>query len=207
MNLSPKVPALLLLSLFFVVACAPATTKISETARAKISKIAILPVTASVDAVVEEGNQVDIGVMVLTKLLDERFGDNSAFVIISEPEARNLPTIAVLNANPVRAAREIGEKTASDAILYLQVERYSEREGVDLGMISPASVSFAMQLFAAETGNKLCSGRFEETQQSLFENMLGFSKAMRRGFKWVSAHRLAEDGLREKIAECPYLEP
>ena len=45
------------------------------------------------------------------------------------------------------------------------------------------------------------SARYEETQVSLIENLFTARKFADRGGKWVTASRLASDGIEEKLTE------
>ncbi|BCL61137.1 hypothetical protein DGMP_18300 [Desulfomarina profundi] len=62
-----------------------------------------------------------------------------------------------------------------------------------------------MVLRHVKTGAVLWSADFKETQESLLSNILSFNKAQSRGFKWISVEELLEQGIRERLAQCPYL--
>ena len=55
------------------------------------------------------------------------------------------------------------------------------------------------------SGQVLCRGRFDETQESVMENLFNFSSARKRGFTWVTAEEMLREGLQNKLSECPYL--
>ncbi len=62
-----------------------------------------------------------------------------------------------------------------------------------------------MRLVEVKTKAVLWSADFDETQESLMSNILAFNKAQSRGFKWVSVENLVRQGIKERIADCPYL--
>lgn len=87
-----------------------------------------------------------------------------------------------------------------DFLLVPQLTRWVERVGSDMGVDSPASV--AMDFYLIDVKNERFSRtRYEETQVSLFENLLTAQKFSDRGGKWVTANRIAADGIEEKLLE------
>ena len=51
----------------------------------------------------------------------------------------------------------------------------------------------------------LWTADFRETQESLLDNILTYNKAQSRGFKWVTVEQLVEQGVKDRLATCPYL--
>jgi len=66
-------------------------------------------------------------------------------------------------------------------------------------------VDFSMVLRDTTDGKLLWYADVREKQQSFLENIFSFGKAKKRGFKWISVEQLLEQGIKEKLAECPYL--
>jgi hypothetical protein len=99
----------------------------------------------------------------------------------------------------------LGRVLHCDAVLQTTVFRYRQREGGEYAAESPASASFQMRLVEVKTKAVLWSADFDETQESLMSNILAFNKAQSRGFKWVSVETMVRQGIKERIAECPYL--
>lgn len=108
-------------------------------------------------------------------------------------------------ADTVDVIDHLGRVLHSDAVLQTTVFRYRQREGGEYAVESPASASFQMRLVEVKTRAVLWSADFDETQESLLSNILDFNKAQGRGFKWVSVENLVRQGIKERIAECPYL--
>ena len=58
---------------------------------------------------------------------------------------------------------------------------------------------------AVKSSRTICSGFFDETQKSLFENLLSFKGAMQRKFQWITAEELAREGLEKSFGQCSQL--
>jgi len=87
-----------------------------------------------------------------------------------------------------------------DYLLVPQVTYWREREGSDAGVTTPASVALEFYLINVKQ-ERMTRARYEETQQSLMENLLNAKKFASRGGKWVTAQRLASDGIDVKLTE------
>ncbi|UCD72191.1 MAG: hypothetical protein JSW70_04125 [Syntrophobacterales bacterium] len=77
------------------------------------------------------------------------------------------------------------------------VWRYEERIGGAMGAFSPASVAFVVYPIDVPSGKMLWRAKFDETQRSLFENVLDSWAFLKKGAKWLSADELARYGVRE----------
>lgn len=94
----------------------------------------------------------------------------------------------------------VGKCTQADYLLVPQLTRWTERVGSDTGIESPASV--AMDFYLIDVQNeRFRRVRYDETQVSLFENFLTAQRFADRGGKWVTASRIAKDGIEEKLWE------
>jgi hypothetical protein len=77
------------------------------------------------------------------------------------------------------------------------VYRFQERQGGNFAVDKPASIGFHLHLFDQNGVVKVFE--FDETQQPLFDNILKLGTFLRRGMKWVTASRLAEEGIEKGI--------
>jgi hypothetical protein len=102
-----------------------------------------------------------------------------------------------------RLIREIGRSVEADAVLIGTIYRFRQRVGGSLGIDSPASVAFAMKLIRVADGRVIWRKPFDETQQSLDQNLLKVGKFFTRGGKWITAEELASEGLKEMMATLP----
>ena len=62
-----------------------------------------------------------------------------------------------------------------------------------------------MNLYDTRTKAVIWVADFNETQESLMDNLLSFGKAQSRGFKWITVEELVSQGIRERLADLPYL--
>lgn len=99
-----------------------------------------------------------------------------------------------------KALADRGRRHGADGVLVGFVYRYKERVGKGYGVESPASVAFDMHLIRVADGRTIWSAHFDETQQSLGDNLFKLGSFLSRGGRWVTAEELAKSGL-EKILE------
>jgi hypothetical protein len=93
-----------------------------------------------------------------------------------------------------------GRRHDADGVLVGFVYRYKERVGKAYGIESPASVAFDIHLIRVVDGRIIWTAHFDETQQSLGDNLFQLGSFLSRGGRWVTAEELAKSGL-EKILE------
>ena len=77
--------------------------------------------------------------------------------------------------------------------------RYRERVGSEIGVKSPASVAFTLDLIDVQRGDVIWSSRFDETQKGLSDNILALGDIRERGIRWLTAEQLAQDGVRKMV--------
>jgi hypothetical protein len=120
--------------------------------------------------------------------------------IIADSEVREA-SHTVASTDQGTRLRRIGELVYADAVITGRVLRYRERVGGDIGVQSPASVAFVLDLIDVQRGDIIWSGRFDETQKSLTENIFALGDARARGFKWLTAEQLTQDGVRKVVQQ------
>ena len=118
--------------------------------------------------------------------------------IISESELKEVSD-SIPQTNDMARLRKIGELVYADAVITGRVLRYRERIGGDIGVQSPASVAFTLELIDVQRGDVIWSTRFDETQKGLSENILSLGDIRERGLRWLTAEQLAQDGVRKTI--------
>lgn len=94
-----------------------------------------------------------------------------------------------------------GKKLNVDAVITGVISEYREREGSNLGVESPASVAFSVQVIDTEDGETLWETYFTETQQPLLQNLFEIDKFFKRGGKWITVDELAKEGARKTVSE------
>jgi hypothetical protein len=95
----------------------------------------------------------------------------------------------------------VGRCLDVDWLLVPQVTAWHEREGSDVSVRRPASVTLWLHLVDVRGESFGARYKFEETQQSLTENFLKAGKFIERGGKWVSAGELAREGVAAGLKE------
>lgn len=133
---------------------------------------------------------------VLAKILK---GNPKARLISSDELEKNVM------GNLGTTIEEAGKATSCDAVMVTTLKKYSQRQGTTYAVDEPASASFDIRLYAVKGKNVLWAADFSETQQTLLSNIFSFGKAQSRGFQWITVEELVEEGLSERLAECPYL--
>lgn len=147
--------------------------------------------------------QLEAGVKIFTSVLEKELSWSDMMTFLSEAQQESL--IGDFTGSELKRAQHIASQLGQDAVLITTLNRFIEREGQSRSVNQPASVAFTYRLIHTESGKLLCMGVFDETQQTLFSNIFSFSKAKKRGFKWISAEELIREGVDEKFAECSYL--
>ena len=146
--------------------------------------------------------QREAGSTIINSLLSDYFRDYRDVRFISQTELEGLQPTQPGQA--LYLAREAGQQLHYDAVLVTEVERYQTRTGSAYAVDTPASVTFSLKLLAIASGQIIWSADFDQTQQPLFENILG-SRSTGSGFRWLTAAELAKAGLTKKLNSCPYL--
>jgi len=106
-------------------------------------------------------------------------------------------------STPLNMAQKLGNELGVDYVVVGNVWRFRERVGSSMGVSEPASVAFALYLVSVKEGEAVWQGRFNETQQSLSENVLKAPEFFKRGARWLKARVLARYGIDELLREFP----
>ncbi len=172
-----------------------------------LSCIGVLPVSIQVDEAGTDqqvnGKELQDGALVMDNLLQKEFMARDDVRFISPAQMNGLPKDDT--ENPLSTARKAADFLSCNGILQVTLHRYRQRVGGKYTASVPASVAFSYRLIDVNSKTVLCSGRFDETQQSVMANLYTFNSARKRGFTWITAEELAREGLEEKFHQCPYL--
>lgn len=191
----------LLLALILLTSCATHLPPAEEPAP-KANRIAVLPVAlvssnGSGQPALHNGNRLKEGAVVFNQLLANFFKGTTSVIMINESQQEALA--ADLTGDRTLLARSIARQRGADAVLICTLYRFVEREGGSYAIDQPASVSFEFRLVATDSGLTLCSGSFDETQKPLSDDLFNFKDAAHRGFKWITAQDLLQEGIQEKF--------
>ena len=178
-----------------------------QEAQIKVPCIIVLPVETAVNKDVSmsypDAAVLESGAEFMDSVLAEVLVGRKNVRVISERQLTSL--IPRDSASQLTLIRNIGSELKCGAVLVTSLFDYQQRQGGSYGAESPASAAFTMKLVNTRDGRVIWQSMFKETQQSLMSNLLSFSKAESRGFKWITVENLVRQGLVEKIEECPYL--
>jgi len=139
----------------------------------------------------------------LTGLLYQKMTEFPQLDVVPLKEVEKVMEGGNFKKEPIASARKTGEAFGVDGVVLGWVFRYEERIGNAIWVERPASVSFVIHLVGVEEGSMLWSGRFQETQQPLSENVLKLGSFLRRGGVWLKAKSLASVGMDEALVSFP----
>ena len=178
----------------------------NDTLPSQVRSIVVLPVEVAADTEIvssQTNKQLQNGRETLTQILVDYSADNTKIRLLSFEEVESFKP--GYSANQSDQAQFVGKALKAEAVMLWELQRYSERNGGDYAVQSPASLAFTYRLVHTESGQTLCAGSFDETQQSVSENLLSLKTIASRGFKWITAADLAREGVSKKLSACTYL--
>lgn len=106
-------------------------------------------------------------------------------------------TIANLDEN----ALKLGHEVSADGVIYGTLERYKERVGMDYSAASPASVTFSLKFVDLKSQQIVWTAKFAKSQAALSENIFDLANFVQRSARWVRAHEIAQEGVKEAVAD------
>ncbi|MBI9075992.1 MAG: hypothetical protein JEZ02_11315 [Desulfatibacillum sp.] len=134
-------------------------------------------------------------------------GEQTTFVPVPFEDAQGALAEVMNSRNTGILSRdmvcEVGRKLGVDGVIAGHVYRFRDRVGKSFSVDSPASVAFDVHLLKVSEKNIIWSGRYDETQKALSDNLLDFNKFVKRGGAWVTAQKLATAGLDKALETFP----
>ena len=104
-------------------------------------------------------------------------------------------SLANLDENALKLAHDV----SADGIIYGTVERYKERVGMDYSAASPASVTFSLKFVDLKSRQVVWTAKFAKSQAALSENIFDLANFVQRSGRWVRAHEIAQEGVKEAV--------
>ena len=98
-------------------------------------------------------------------------------------------------------ALQLGREVSADGVLYGTVERYQERVGMDYSAASPASVAFSLKFVDLKSGQIVWTAKFAKSQAALSQNLFDLANFVQRSGRWVRAHEIAQEGVKEAVTD------
>lgn len=139
-------------------------------------------------------------------LIMSQLGENSRGNVRGPAVTRQCQEVTLFSAKGERTSAldywvEVGRCIPVDYLLVPMLFDYRDREGKPMGVVSPASVFLEFYVVDVREGDLISRYRFDETQQSLSDNLLDANRFFARGGKWLTADELAMHGIREGLRE------
>jgi len=191
--------------LFFVFSCTLGpgnfqSRHATDLAARGIRRIAVLPPESmAVPSAQDRGSKKEPAA-ILGDLLYSTVAALPNWQIVSEREVREV-LVEVPQGGDNGRAKRLGELVYADAVISARVLRFRERVGEEWGVKSPASVAFILELWDVKRGDLVWSGRFDETQKSLSENIFAIGEFAQRGARWLKAEELASEGVKKAVRQ------
>ena len=100
-----------------------------------------------------------------------------------------------------------GKKLGADAVLVGFIFRFRQRQGTGYAVDKPASVAFDLSIVRVMDGSVLWKNSFDETQQSLSQDLLNLNQYMKHGLRWYTAEELGKIGMSRLLQRFPWRKP
>ncbi len=143
----------------------------------------------------------------LTDHLLSFLNGNRRFKIISSHQAITVQSESFSTDRHLFAEHQAlisaGRAAKTDFVLVGYVFRFKQRIGTHYSVESPASVAFGIHLISVADGSSIWYGHYDETQQSLSENLFRLRLFFKRKLKWITAEEMAISALDELLETFP----
>ncbi len=152
------------------------------------------------------GNVLAGSQIYLTRLLQEKMEATGTFKLLPPEkveEALSSSDQRQLDLNPMRSSIQLGKELDMDFIFIGFLYRFEQRVGSSIGADKPASVGFDVHLIRLKDGKIVWTGKFDETQRPLSENILKMGSFVRRKAHWLTAEELSSVGMDEMLKRFP----
>lgn len=155
----------------------------------------------------EEGNPVPDGTLeTLDRLLIDTLHKHQVFDFVTPLAIEQCENVVVFaedgipKVSAIKYWLDVGKCAQVDFLLVPQITHWRERVGGEAGVVTPAAI--ALDFYLIDVKNEAIKrARYEEEQVSLLENLFTARKFADRDGKWVTASRLASEGIEEKLME------
>jgi len=104
---------------------------------------------------------------------------------------------------PATFAQMLGKSLDVRYMVVGNAWRFKNRIGTAFSADQPASVAFSIYLIDVKKHELAWSATYDETQQSLTENLLNIFNFFKQGAKWLTADELAEYGMKKILETFP----
>jgi len=153
-----------------------------------------------------KGNVLAGSQIYLTQLLQEKMEAMGTFKLLPPEkveEALSESDRRQFDLNPMRSSIRLGQTLDVDFIFVGFLFRFEQRVGSSIGVDKPASVGFDVHLIRLKDRKMVWTGKFDETQRPLSENLLKMGSFVRRKASWLTAEELSSVGMDEMLTRFP----
>ena len=153
-----------------------------------------------------KGNVLAGSQIYLTRHLQEKMEAMGTFKLLPPEkveEALSESDRRQFDLNPMRSSIRLGQTLDVDFIFVGFLFRFEQRVGSSIGVDKPASVGFDVHLIRLRDGRMVWTGKFDETQRPLSENLLKMGSFVRRKASWLTAEELSSVGMDEMLTRFP----
>ena len=166
-----------------------------------INRVAVMPLVAATPGVGE--TMAPGGAEAITAELYSQVAVAGGWDPIPEQDVadamQKLPPTTPLNLD--QNALKLGHDVSADGVIYGTVEKYQERVGMDYSAASPASVSFSLKFVDLKSQQVVWTAKFAKSQAALSQNLFDLANFVQRSGRWVRAHEIAQEGVKEAVAD------
>jgi len=142
----------------------------------------------------------------LTRLLQEKVEAIDTFNVLPREKVEESlfqNERSQFELRPLRSSIQLGKTLNMDFIFIGFIFRFEERIGSHIGAEKPASVGFDVHLIRLRDEKIVWTGKFDETQKALSENVLKIGSFFRRKASWLTAEELSSVGMDEMLKRFP----
>ena len=142
----------------------------------------------------------------LTRLLEQKMDAPGTFKVLpleKVEEAFSQIERRQFELKPMRSSIQLGKTLNMDFIFIGVLFRFEERIGSSIGAEKSASVGFDVHLIRLKDEKMVWTGKFDETQRPLSENLFKIGSFIRRKGSWLTAEELSSVGMDEMLKRFP----
>lgn len=166
-----------------------------------INRVAVMPLVAATPGIGE--TQAPGGPEAISAELYSQVAVAGGWEPIPEQDVadamQKLPPTTPFNLD--ENALKLGHDVSADGVIYGTVEKYQERVGMDYSAASPASVSFSLKFVDLKSKQVVWTAKFAKSQAALSQNLFDLANFVQRSGRWVRAHEIAQEGVKEAVAD------
>ncbi|MCH2169862.1 hypothetical protein MK489_03680 [Myxococcota bacterium] len=169
-----------------------------------LGRVAVMPLQAKLPVALR-GNESQLGsaeaALQLTSYFSEALSARGVAIVSAHDLqiAADKRGIGLLQTDVRAVAKLAASEFGATGLVHGELLRYRDRVGESLGSSRPASVAFTVTLYEAPTGFALWTGRFDETQRALSENVFNARRYPGGGLRWLTSTELARWGMAEAV--------